>query len=94
MAVEGALFQLFAPIRVSTADLCRFLGAGRLLRGGDTVSRWRCGPHGHAPTFTVVPGWTQVVLDRITGVGDAPMLMLVLLPLLWWRIGQGSAVFG
>jgi glycosyltransferase 2 family protein len=90
------LVDYFAPIRVSTADLCRFLGASHFYGevmpstiGGDVV---RTAMLARLTGFG--PATLSVILDRITGLAMLLCLMLVLLPLLWWRIGQGSAVFG
>jgi uncharacterized membrane protein YbhN (UPF0104 family) len=89
-----ALVNHFACVQVSTADLCRFLGAshfyGEFLPstiGGDVVRTAML-----AQQTGVAPATLSVVLDRITGLAMLLLMIVALLPLIGFRIDQGSAL--
>jgi uncharacterized membrane protein YbhN (UPF0104 family) len=84
------------PANVSTADLCRFLGASHLYGevlpssvGGDVVRTAML-----ARPVGLRLATLSVILDRITGLAMLLVVMLALLPLLAWRIENISAVVG
>jgi uncharacterized membrane protein YbhN (UPF0104 family) len=91
-----ALVDYFGPAKVSTADLCWFLGASHLYGevlpstvGGDVVRTAMLARRVGLRLATL-----SVILDRITGLAMLLLLMLALLPLLAWRIEDGLAVAG
>jgi uncharacterized membrane protein YbhN (UPF0104 family) len=91
-----ALVDYFGPVKVSTADLCWFIGAshfyGEVLPstiGGDAVRAAML-----ARLTGLGPAALSVTLDRITGLAMLLVIMIVLLPLLWWRIEHGPAFVG
>ncbi len=91
-----ALVDYFGLATVSTADLCWFLGAthfyGEVLPstvGGDFVRTAML-----ARLVGLRLATLSVILDRITGLAMLLLMMLVLLPLLAWRIENISAVVG
>jgi len=91
-----ALVDYFGLATVSTADLCWFLGAthfyGEVLPstvGGDFVRTAML-----ARLVGLRLATFSVILDRITGLAMLLLMMLVLLPLLAWRIENISAVVG
>jgi glycosyltransferase 2 family protein len=91
-----ALIDYFGPVEVSTADVCWFLGAshfyGEVLPstiGGDVVRTAML-----SRLTGLGPATLSVILDRITGLAMLLVIMIALLPLLWWRIEQRSAVVG
>ena len=86
-----ALVDYFGPVEVSTVDLCWFLGASHFYGevmpstiGGDVV---RTAMLARLTGFG--PASLSVILDRITGLAMLLVIMIALLPLLWWRIEQG-----
>jgi glycosyltransferase 2 family protein len=91
-----ALIDYFGPVEVSTANLCWFLGAshfyGEVLPstiGGDAVRTAML-----ARLTGLGPAALSVILDRITGLAMLLIIMIALLPLLWWRIVQGPTFIG
>lgn len=91
-----ALVERFGPVRVSTVDLCWFLGASHLYGevlpstvGGDVVRTAML-----ARLTGLGPATLSVILDRITGLATLLLIMVASLPLLALRIGQMSAVLG
>jgi glycosyltransferase 2 family protein len=91
-----ALVDYFGPVEVSTADVCWFLGAshfyGEVLPstiGGDVVRTAML-----SRLTGLGPATLSVILDRITGLAMLLVIMIALLPLLWWRIEQESVVVG
>jgi glycosyltransferase 2 family protein len=91
-----ALVDYFGPANVSTADHCWFLGASHLYGevlpstvGGDIVRTTML-----ARLVGLRLAMLSVILDRITGLAMLLLMMLVLLPLLAWRIENISAVLG
>ena len=91
-----ALVDYFGHDKVSTADLCWFLGASHLYGevlpstvGGDVVRTAML-----ARLVGLRLATLSVTLDRITGLAMLLVMMLALLPLLAWRIENMSAVAG
>jgi glycosyltransferase 2 family protein len=91
-----ALVDHFGSAKVSTADLCWFLGAshfyGEFLPstiGGDVVRTAML-----SQRAGVGPATLSVILDRITGLAMLLLMIVGLLPLLGCRIEQGSAFVG
>jgi glycosyltransferase 2 family protein len=88
------LVDHFGPLKVSTSDLCWFLGASHLFGeflpstvGGDAVRTAMLARVTGLGTATL-----SVILDRITGLAMLLLIIVVLLPLLWWRLEQGAVV--
>src|SRR5262249_45615559 len=91
-----ALVDYFGHDKVSTADLCWFLGASHLYGevlpttvGGDVVRTAML-----ARLVGLRLATLSVTLDRITGLAMLLVMMLALLPMLAWRIENMSAVAG
>jgi hypothetical protein len=89
-----ALIDHFGPVKVSTIDLCWFLGAshfyGEVLPstiGADAVRAAMLGR-----LTGLAPATVSVILDRITGLTMLLCMIIILLPVLWWRVDQKSAV--
>jgi hypothetical protein len=89
-----ALIDHFGPVKVSTVDLCWFLGAshfyGEVLPstiGADAVRATMLGR-----LIGLAPATISVILDRITGLTMLLCMIIMLLPALWWRVEQKSAV--
>jgi uncharacterized protein (TIRG00374 family) len=91
-----AIVDYFGLANVSTADLCWCLGAshfyGEVLPstvGGDVVRTAML-----TRRVGVRLAMLSVILDRITGLAMLLLMILVLLPVLAWRIENISAVVG
>jgi glycosyltransferase 2 family protein len=91
-----ALVDYFGLANVAMADLCWFLGASHLYGevlpstvGGDVVRTAML-----ARLVGLRLATLSVILDRITGLAMLLLMMVVLLPLLAWRIQNISAVVG